>query len=78
MIKKIVIGALDGPAYRARETRGARLIDRVNRAIDRANGGPNFSSAIDVMLPLRNSYNLRKTIIAALPDPFADTEGITA
>jgi hypothetical protein len=60
MIKKAVIGALDAPAYHARETRSARLIDRVNRAVDRANGGPNFSSTIEIMLTAADLIHIKK------------------
>jgi hypothetical protein len=56
----VVIGALDAPAYQARETRSARLIDRVNRAVDRANGGPNFSSAIEIMFTTEDIIHLEK------------------
>jgi hypothetical protein len=60
MIKKAVIGALDAPAYHARETRSARLIDRVNRAVDRANGGSNFSSTIEIMLTAADLVHIQK------------------
>ena len=60
MIKKTVIGALDAPAYQARETRSARLIDRVNEAVDRANGGPNFSSAIEIMLTTKEIIHIEE------------------
>jgi len=60
MIKKVVIDALDAPAYQARETRSARLIDRVNRAVDRANGGPNFSSAIEIILTTEDIIHIER------------------
>lgn len=58
MIKKVVIDALD--AYQARETRKARLIDHVNSAVDRANGGPNFSSAIEIKLTAEDILHIEK------------------
>jgi len=60
MIKKVVIDSLDAPAYETRETRTARLIDCVNREVDRANGGPNLTSAIDINLATEDILQFEK------------------
>jgi hypothetical protein len=61
MIKKAVIDALNAPACQAGETSSARFIDHVDRTIDRANGGPNFSSAIEIMLTTEDIIHIQKS-----------------
>jgi hypothetical protein len=50
LVKKAVIEALDASALLTRDMRIARLTDDINRAVDFANGGPNFNSAIEIVL----------------------------
>ena len=50
LIKQAVIDALSTSACLAREILIARLIDDVNTVVDLANGGPNFISAVEMVL----------------------------
>lgn len=58
MIKKSMIEALDASTCLARETRIARLIDEIDRVVDVANGGPNFTSAVEISLTIDDTLCL--------------------
>jgi hypothetical protein len=50
LVKEAVIDALDASTGMARKARIAKLLRSINGAVDFANGGPNFSSAIELRL----------------------------
>ena len=58
LVKKAVIEALGASAGMAREPRIAKLISDTNRAVDLANGGPNISSAIELLLTVEDVARL--------------------
>ena len=58
MIKKSIVEALSASTHLARETRVARLIEEIDRSIDFANGGPNFTSAVEMHLTSDNIMRL--------------------
>ena len=60
LVKKAVMEGLDASAPLKREMRIARMTEDVNRAVDFANGGPNVSSAIAIVLTTEDVMKLHE------------------
>lgn len=58
LVKKAIIEALDVSAGMAQETLVAKLIDKTNRTVDVANGGPNVTSAVGLLLQAEDMAHL--------------------
>lgn len=75
LVKKTIIEELAASAGTTQETRMARLIDKTNRAVDSANGGPNVTSAIGFRLQTEDKEALDTNGSRAFPLSFSGYGG---